>query len=240
MILSSGLGGSADYWSPNLAAIAEDFRVIVYDHRGTGRSTPILPDMVSVGDLARDIIALMDRQNIGRADVVGHAAGGVAGLALAALAPERLRRLVVVNGWAGPDPHFQRCFAARLALLRCVGVEAYLRAQPLFLYPPDWVSRHDAQLEAELPHQIASFPGLATISKRVSALTSFRLPPEACRLEGRAMVITAKDDMLVPPSAGFFLASQLRAHSLSMTGGHACNVTNAAHFNTEVLEFLRK
>ena len=195
--------------------------------------------MVTVEDLARDILELMDRQSIERADIVGHAAGGVAGLALAAIAPDRLRRLIVVNGWAKPDPHFQRCFATRLALLRHVGVEAYLRAQPLFLYPPDWVSKHDRQLEAELPHQIAAFPGLATMSKRIAALTSFRLPKEARRLEGRALVVIANDDMLVPPSASWFLARQLRAHSLRMSGGHACNVVNADHFNTKVLEFLR-
>jgi aminoacrylate hydrolase len=195
--------------------------------------------MVKVEHLARDILELMDKQSIERADIVGHAAGGVAGLALAAIAPHRLRRLVVINGWAKPDPHFQRCFAARLALLREVGVEAYLRAQPLFLYPPDWVSAHDAQLEADLPHQVASFPGLATMSKRISALTSFRLPKEARRLEGRALVITAKDDMLVPPSASLFLAQQLRARGLIMSGGHACNVVNADHFNNKVLEFLR-
>jgi aminoacrylate hydrolase len=195
--------------------------------------------MVTVDDFARDILELLDSLNIDRADLIGHAAGGVAGLALASIAPNRLRRLVVVNGWAQPDPHFQRCFAARLALLRHAGVEAYLRAQPLFLYPPDWIRMHDAELEAELPHQIAAFPGPATMSKRISALTSFHLPTEARRLEGRAFVITARDDMLVPPAAGSFLAQQLRARALRMSGGHACNVVNAEHFNRKVLEFLR-
>lgn len=240
LILSSGLGGSASYWAPNIPALAEHFRVITYDHRGTGRSDRALPDVVTVDDFADDILLLMDVLGIAKAHIVGHAAGGVAGLALASKAPERLDRLVVVNGWAKADPHFLRCFEARLNLLRYAGVDAFLRAQPIFLYPANWISEHSADLDAELPHQLAAFPGVATMEKRIAALAAFDATPWIGRLERPILALAALDDMLVPwaCSAKMTVAAQSMRGRWMQSGGHACNVTDPANFHPIVLDFL--
>lgn len=240
LILTSGLGGSADYWKPNLRALAEHFRVIVYDHRGTGRSDRALLATVTVDHLADDIAALMDALGIARAHVMGHAAGGVAGLALALRKPERLRKLVVVNGWARPDPHFLRCFAVRLALLRDSGPEAYLRAQPIFLYPATWISEHSAALDAELPHQLAAFPGRETMEKRIAALAAFDVSRKIEALAVPLLALAAKDDMLVPHTASeAFEAAPNAILAWMGWGGHACNVTDPGTFNLLVLDYLR-
>ena len=240
MILSSGLGGSGHYWRPNLAAFAERYRVILYDHRGTGRSDRALPATISVDDLADDILAVMDGLGIARAIVMGHAAGGAAGLALALKAPDRLHRLIVVNGFARPDPHLLRCFEARLALLRDSGPEAYLRAQPIFLYPANWSSEHSAALDAELPDQLAGFPGVATAEKRIAALAAFDITDRLGEIAAPVLVVAAKDDMLVPCRAGEALADCLPNAGLGMPdfGGHACNVTYPHNFNAFILAWL--
>lgn len=240
LIFSSGLGGSANYWKPNLPALAEHYRVITYDHRGTGRSDRALPDVVTVDDFADDIIALMDALAIERASVIGHAAGGVAGMALARNADHRVGKLIVVNGWIKADPHFLRCFEVRLNLLRHVGVEAFLRAQPIFLYPPEWISEHSAELDAELPHQLADFPGAATMEKRIAALAAFDATRWIGTLTAPTLAIFSGDDMLVPWICGEALAAANRHIKPSLTswGGHACNVTDPDSFNHLVLEFL--
>jgi aminoacrylate hydrolase len=241
LILSSGLGGSAGYWGPNLPAFARHFRVLVYDHRGTGRSDRALPETVLVDDLADDMLALMDALGWRHASIVGHAAGGVAGLALASKAPDRLDRLIVVNGWAKADPHFLRCFEARLNLLRHSGVEAFLRAQPIFLYPADWISAHTEELDAELPHQLASFPSVETMEKRIEALAAFDASGRLDGLADRTLVLTALDDMLVPSAAGRALSREMGGSQFAAmeTGGHACNVTDPDTFNRLILDFLR-
>jgi aminoacrylate hydrolase len=240
LILSPGLGGSATYWQPNLAALSARYRLLLYDHRGTGRSDPVLPDTMTVDDLADDVLALMDALEIERTHLVGHAAGGVAGLALARNAPARLNRLVVVNGWIAADPHFLRCFEARLNLLRHSGVEAFLRAQPIFLYPAQWISSHDGELNAELPRQLASFPGVGNVEKRIAALAAFDATRWVAALRTPIMTLCAYDDMLVPYTCSleFQVENPAICHRGLEFGGHACNVTYPDNFNRIVLGWL--
>lgn len=240
VILSPGLGGSAGYWSPNLLALTAQYRVLLYDHRGTARSDLTLPDRVSVEAMADDVIALMDALAIPKAHLIGHAAGGIIGLAMALKAPDRLGKLIVVNGWAAPDPHFARCFEVRLNLLRHVGPAAYVRAQPIFLYPADWISEHSARLDAEEPVHLTHFPPPENIEKRVAALKAFDVADQLGEITTPILAIAAADDMLVPSRCSQMLVSGIAGARLATMpwGGHACNVTDSNGFDQLVLNFL--
>jgi len=239
LLFSSGLGGSAGYWAPNLDAFTKTHRVLLYDHRGTGRSDRNLPPRLRVGDMAQDVLTILDAAAVEKATLIGHAAGGAIGLSLAARAPERLDRLVVINGWSAPDPHFARCFEARLALLKGSGVRAFIRAQPLFLYPPNWISQNSAHLDAEEDALIEHFPGIESLEARVAALLAFDIAARLPDIATPTLLIVADDDMLVPPRASDHLLAALPAAQIArMTGGHACNVTNPDQFNRLVVAWL--
>ena len=240
LILSSGLGGLAGYWAPNIDALASLYRVICYDHRGTGRSDRALPETTSIEDMSADVVALMDGLGIEETKFVGHALGGLIGIELAIMST-RIEKLVVVNGWRTLNPHTNRCFDTRLTLLRDSGAAAYLHAQPLFLFPPDWISAHDAELVAEAEHQLAQFPGASTIEKRIAAMRAYA--PQLIDLTGTAfwLVIGTRDDMLVPLASALDVASPIdwaKRYTFDW-GGHACNVTDPDRFNSIVLDFLR-
>jgi len=238
VILSPGLGGSAAYWAPNLDALAENHRVILYDHRGTGRSDRALRFDVNVDHMADDVLAVMDGLAIPRATLIGHAAGGIIGLAIALRFPARLAGLVAVNAWPAPDPHFLRCFEARLALLR-IGVRAFVRAQPIFLYPARWNSDNAARLEAEEAAQIAQFQGQPNVEARIAALAGFDISARLGEIETPTLLIAAEDDMLVPASCSERLLEGLPDATLAqLGGGHACNVTNQNAFDDILRNWL--
>jgi len=244
VLLSSGLGGSGAFWAPQMAALTQRWPVVLYDHRGTGRSVRELSSSLaspySVQDMADDMVKVMDALGLAKAHVVGHAAGGNAGLALALSHPDRLGKLVVVNGWSRPDPHIQRCFTTRLHLLKDSGPRAYVHAQPIFLYPADWISRNHARLEAEEDHHVAGFPPREVMLARINALLAFDVDARLDEITHRVLISASADDMLVPPSCSQRLAGRLpnADYQVAAWGGHGFTVTDPETFNEGLIKFL--
>lgn len=240
VLLSSGLGGSGAFWAPQMAALTERWPVVLYDHRGTGRSVRELPSPYSVQDMADDMVKVMDALALPKAHIVGHAAGGNAGLQLALSHPDRLGKLVVVNGWSRPDPHIKRCFTTRLHLLKDSGPRAYVHAQPIFLYPADWISRNHARLEAEEDHHVAGFPQREVMLARINALLAFDVDARLDEITHRVLISASADDMLVPPSCSQRLAGRLpnADYQVAAWGGHGFTVTDPETFNEGLIKFL--
>ncbi len=242
LILSSGLGGMGGYWAPNLAALGAHHRVLTYDQLGTGGSAGPLPADLTLDQMAGDLVELMDALGIAHATLIGHALGAHIGLATALRAPGRLSRIVAINAWPALDPLTGRCFDVRLALLRNSGPEAFFLAQPLFLYPPGWISEHDAELRAEASAQLAAFSGAETIERRIAALRAFDPALRLHEIDIPVLCVSAADDMLVPAAASERLAAALPqgAQLTFPWGGHACNVTDAEGFDSAVLAWLNQ
>src|SRR6201996_105391 len=197
-LLSAGLGGLGHFWRPQIEALGANHRVIVYDQRGTGANATELPDDYSIAHMADDVVEVLDGAGVKSCHFAGHALGGLVGLELARRAPSRLASLVLVNAWARVDSHTRRCFDARIALLRHVGVEAYVRAQPIFLYPAHWLSEHEDIVRKEETAGIAHFQGAGNLSKRLSALLAFDAVSDLGNIRIPSFVAAARDDVLVP------------------------------------------
>jgi len=79
LLLVMGAASSGLVWPDALVALlAENHRIIRYDHRDTGRSTAAFEDQpYGITDLAEDAIAVLDAFEVPRAHVVGMSMGGL-------------------------------------------------------------------------------------------------------------------------------------------------------------------
>lgn len=239
LVLSAGMGGLGSYWKAQLTEFAEQFRVIVYDQRGTGRST-LSPAPYSVELLARDLVGLLDALELERADAVGHSTGGMFMQAAAVDHPQRFGKLVLYATRASTDGFTRMAMGTRLALLRTAGPLAFHRATPLFLYPSHWIKDHADELEAAAQAAVQASAPLEVMASRIEAVLAHDQTARIQRIASPTLVMCAEDDFLTPTYYSRVLAASIPGAQLEFVswGGHACSQTNPAEFNRKVLDFL--
>lgn len=91
-----GAAGLSNY-SRNVDALARDFRVVVPDLPGYGRSSKGVDAADPFGFLANNIRGLMNELGIARAHLVGNSYGGACALRLALDTPDRVDRMVLMG-----------------------------------------------------------------------------------------------------------------------------------------------
>jgi pimeloyl-ACP methyl ester carboxylesterase len=103
LLLIMGMSGTHLSWGePFLDALAGDFDVIAYDHRGVGKSSRI-DEPFALVELADDAAGLLDALGIDRAHVLGVSMGGMVAQELALRHPARIRSLVIGCSYAGGE-----------------------------------------------------------------------------------------------------------------------------------------
>ena len=239
LIFVSGLGGVGRYWAPQVPVFSRRYRVVTYDHRGTGGSDRVQREF-SVDGMTRDLVALMDALGMAKAHVVGLSTGGAIGQTLAIEHPGRLDRLVMCSTWTHCDPWFRRLFEARRRMYLEAGSALHAMFHPLWLYPPDYVNSHDAEIEEERSRAGATAPPVEVSVARIDALLAFDRRAGLSRIRAKTLVVASDTDYITPCYHAEALAAAIPGAKLAMVGGagHSVSKTRPDDFNRIVLDFL--
>ncbi len=117
LILSSGLGGHASFWSPQLESLSAHFNVVTYDQEGCHQDSALLPAHYHMCDMANQVLHLLEHLQIYEFHMIGHALGGIIGMELAKQLKSSsitMLSLTLINAWDELDAHTQKCFDARI------------------------------------------------------------------------------------------------------------------------------
>lgn len=240
LALVSGLGGSGSYWNNIVPTLARHFTVVRHDHMGTGKSS-MTRGHHSIEALANDVDSLMRHLGHQRYSLVGHSTGAAVGQVLGLERRERLDRVVLFAGWAGPDMHFRQCFSVRKMLLEHIGMKAYNEAAPLFLYPPRWISENSQALATMIKEANATATPVAVAAARIDMIVAFDRRAFLGKMTTPALVLCAKDDFLTPSHLSEELAKLIPGAQLKLLdyGAHACSQTVPQQFLDQIVPFLQ-
>jgi 3-oxoadipate enol-lactonase len=236
LLLGPSLGSSTAMWEPNVAVLAERMRVIRYDHRGEGES-PVPPGPYEIGDIAGDVLSLMDRLDIERASFCGLSLGGMVGMWLGANAPERVDRLVLMCTSSHMAP--ASAWAERAAAVREAGtVEAVADGVvERWLTPP--YARAHPEIREQLRAMLASQPTDGYV-ECCGAIERLDLRDDLQRISAPTLVIGGEDDPATPPEHQRLIAERIPGARLVLLrdAAHIANVEQADAVNALILEHV--
>ena len=123
VVCSHALGCDGSMWDDLANELAQEHRVICFDHRGHGRSDAP-PGPYTLAELAEDAARLLDELATGPVVFIGLSMGGMVAQELALRHPEKVRALVIANSSSGYDEAGRTAWQQRIATLESGGLAA--------------------------------------------------------------------------------------------------------------------
>jgi len=102
LLLIHGGRDHARSWDWVARALRGDYHVLAVDLRGHGDSEWAKGSSYPIPDAVYDIVQLVDQLALSPVTIVGHSLGGAIGMLYAGTYPEKLKRLIVIEGWIWP------------------------------------------------------------------------------------------------------------------------------------------
>lgn len=229
VVFAHGRGGNCASWWQQVPFFAQSYKVIVFDHRGFGRSR--CDDKHFEADyFSRDIAAILEAEKIERAALVCQSMGGWGGLKLAVTQPERVAALVLANTPGGLDTPKATAAIQHIASGAIppgtgqIG-KSFVAASPEGAY----LARQISGLNSNFPRSFNRLTSAGAVT--LDELQGYAVP---------TLALTSPEDILFPPEVMEEVAATLPGARLEVIPGvgHSTYFELPETFNRVVSGFL--
>jgi len=244
LFLLPGTGGHLEAYTRNVAALAEQFRVIAYDYPGHGYTTLTDHDL-ELPEYVEHLAALMDAFGVARAHISGESLGGWVAVKFAAQHPDRVDRIVLnTPGGTMARPEVM----ARIRDLSQAAADDPSRERVRSRL--EWLMAHPESVTEELidiRQGIYAQPGFATSMSHILCLQDPEVrsrnlitDEELEAIAAPALVVWTSDDPSGPAGAGIHMAERIPGGRFELIddAGHWPQWEQWRRFNELVLGFL--
>ncbi|MFI6587752.1 alpha/beta fold hydrolase [Embleya sp. NPDC050493] len=225
LLLAHGFGCDQNMWRLVLPALAEEFRVVLFDYVGSGRTDPSAWDerrYSSLEGYALDVLEICDELDLHDVTFVGHSVSAMVGVLAAAKAPQRFSRLVMV----APSPRYidedgyRGGFSADDIDELLESLESNYLGWSAAMAPVIMGNADRPELGEELTASFcATDPDMARVFARTTFLSDSRADLETVSLP--TLVLECKQDVIAPREVGAYVHAAIpgsRLVTLEATG----------------------
>jgi sigma-B regulation protein RsbQ len=220
MVFAHGYGCDQHMWRLVTPAFADDYRLVLFDHVGAGRSDLRAYDRTKYSSLqgyADDLLEICDALGVEGGIFVGHSVSAMIGILAASKAPERFARLVFIC----PSPRyindedyhggFSREDIAGLLAFQDSNYLGWARTiAPVIMGTPDL-----PELGEELANSFCrTDPDIAKQFAAVTFLSDNRADLPNVRTP--SLIIQCREDAIAPPVVGQYVHDHLPRSELAV------------------------
>ncbi len=206
LVLLTGLGGDISFWSRAVSQLSDHFKIITVDNRGAGKT--VYQGEVSVEIMADDVIAIMDKESIFKAHIIGWSMGSSIALDTALRYPERVKTLTVISSYLY-RPYRSKYILTHMvhALEAGMPKEYFGHLLNSFCLTEDTFKQREL---AERPLNILSNYTKEGIISQVIAVENYNATGKAESVTVPTLSIHGLEDIMVEPRLGDELAECIR------------------------------
>jgi 3-oxoadipate enol-lactonase len=241
VVFLHGIGGNRTNWRDQLPVFAQYFHAVAWDARGYGASDD-QDGPLNFGELAEDLLRLIEYFGAPRAHLVGLSMGGVIALDFGLKYPDRVVTLVICDSLPGFSHLSQD---QRREFIR-------LRQEPLLAgkEPHDIAPVVAKTLLGKSPRPgcferlVESMTALHKESyiKTISGMANYERALKLEAITAPTLIVVGDEDILTPPATSQAMAGRIKNSQMVVIehAGHLTNIEQPEAFNRAVLDFLLK
>jgi pimeloyl-ACP methyl ester carboxylesterase len=244
LVLIMGIGYDSTLWSlAQVPALAQKFRVVIFDNRDAGRSSKA-KGAYTIADMADDVRGLLDALDIERAHVLGLSMGGMIAQEFALRHARRLDRLVLSGCGAAPARSaFDPIRTWNWVKANDPGGEVFAGQQFTWLFSTAFL--RNAQAVQRTAALLATNPnpmGAEAYDRQAQAYLKHDALDRLGGIEAPTLVLAGEQDIFIPPWICQEVASKIPRARFELIRGdgssHVMPLERPDEFNQLVASFL--
>jgi sigma-B regulation protein RsbQ len=246
MLFAHGFGCDQNMWRFVAPAFENDYRIVLFDYVGSGKSDLAAYDAVRYSSLdgyAQDVLDVCHALDLENVIFVGHSVSGMVGVLAANREPERFARLVLI----GPSPRYINDAPDYVGGFERADIEGLLETMEKnyigwanFLAPAIMKNPDRPELSEELEASFCSTDPV--IAKRFAEATFFAdNRGDLASVRVPSLIMQCSDDMIAPNAVGDYLSRELPGSTLRTLAatGHCPHMSHPEETIAVMREYLR-
>lgn len=244
MLFAHGFGCDQNMWRLVVPAFEPDYRIVLFDHVGSGKSDLGAYDFDKYSDLSgygTDILEIIDELELEDVVFVGHSVAAMMGVLAAVREPDRFHSLVLV----GPSPRYidddgyRGGFSAEEIDQLLESLESNFLGWSAQMAPVIMGNSERPELGEELTNSFcATDPDIAAHFASVTFKSDNR--SDLSRLEVPTLVLQCSNDVIAPDQVGEYVADEIpKSTFVKMAAtGHCPNLSAPEETISAIRNFL--